>query len=144
MIRIIYVLLALSMAIHAISGWLWTQTKDELDRAQRIIGTLSAGIESRDLTINRLKSEASNRELSELALRVNLGTASALGLTRQFNDQRVIDADETLQKWSRTPLPDAVIRLHQRPAFASAADYLRWLSARDKLPDTGQRFENRR
>lgn len=144
MIRILVALLALVLTALAFTGWRASQLADELKLAQGVIGTLSAGIESRDLTIGRLKNEASNRELSELALRENLGTASALALTRQFNDQRLIDADETLQKWSRTPLPDAVIRLHQRPAFASAADYLRWLSARDQLPDTGQRTENRR
>lgn len=144
MTRLLAALLALLLAALAFTGWRASQLADELKLAQSVIGTLSAGIESRDLTIGRLKSEASNRELSELALRENLGTASALALTQQFNDQRVIDADETLQKWSRTPLPDAVIRLHQRPAFASAADYLRWLSARDQLPDPGQRPENRR
>lgn len=144
MTRLLTVLLVLVLAALAFTVWRNTQLAGELKLAQGVIGTLSAGIESRDLTIGRLKSEASNRELSELALRVNLGTASALGMARQFNDQRVIDSDETLQKWSRTPLPDAVIRLHQRPVFASAADYLRWLSARDKLPDTGQRSENRR
>jgi len=143
-IRILAALLALLLAALAFTGWRASQLADELKLARGVIGTLSAGIESRDLTIGRLKSEASNRELSELALRENLGTASALALTQQFNEQRVIDADETLQKWSRTPLPDAVIRLHQRPAFASAADYLRWLSARDPLPDTGQPPENRR
>jgi len=142
--RILIAILALALAALAFTGWRNTQLAGELKLAQGVIGTLSAGIESRDLTIGRLKSEASNRELSELALRVNLGTASSLGLTRQFNDQRVIDSDETLQKWSRTLLPDAVIRLHQRPAFASAADYLRWLSEGNKLLDTGQRPENRR
>jgi len=142
--RILIAILALALAALAFTGWRNTQLAGELKLAQGVIGTLSAGIESRDLTIGRLKSEASNRELSELALRVNLGTASSLGLTRQFNDQRVIDSDETLQKWSRTLLPDAVIRLHQRPAFASAADYLRWLSEGNKLPDPGQRPENRR
>ena len=144
MTRILIAILALALAALAFTGWRNTQLAGELKLAQGVIGTLSAGIESRDLTIGRLKSEASNRELSELALRVNLGTASSLGLTRQFNDQRVIDSDETLQKWSRTLLPDAVIRLHQRPAFASAADYLRWLSEGNKLLDTGQRPENRR
>jgi len=142
MIRILYVLLALLMAVQAVTGWLWTETKGELSQANRIIGTLSAGIESRDLTIRRLKSEASNQQRNELALRMNLGVGSAIALSQQRTDQRVIDEDEALQKWSRTPLPDAVIRLHQRPAFASAADYLRWLSEGDKLSGAGKQPEN--
>jgi hypothetical protein len=29
--------------------------------------------------------------------------------------------------------------MHARPAFASAADYLHWLSGGNQLPDTGKR-----
>ncbi|MCU5775851.1 Rz-like lysis system protein LysB [Erwiniaceae bacterium BAC15a-03b] len=136
--RLLLSLTGVLIAALAFTGWRASHLDGELAAARRVIGTLSAGIESRDNAISRLQSEASDREQSELALRTDLGKASALTLTRQFNDQKVTDSDEALQKWSRTPLPDAVIRLHQRPAFASAADYLRWLSEGDKLPDTGQ------
>jgi LysB family phage lysis regulatory protein len=66
------------------------------------------------------------------------GRASAGALTREAQIQRETDASPILSEWSSAALPDDVIRLHSRPAFSSARDYLDWLSARDKLPGAGQ------
>lgn len=138
MSRVLSLLLAAALLAAALTGWRWSVVSQELAGAQRIIGTLSAGIESRDKAISRLNAENHQSQKREAALRLMQGRASAAALTREAHIQRENDANPILREWSAAALPDDVVRLHARPAFASARDYLDWLSARDKLPGAGK------
>lgn len=138
MSRVLSLLLAAALLAAALTGWRWSVVSQELAGAQRIIGTLSAGIESRDKAISRLNAENHQSQKREAALRLMQGRASAAALNREAHIQRETDANPILREWSAAALPDDVVRLHARPAFASARDYLDWLSARDKLPGAGK------
>lgn len=138
MMRLFAVLLAVVLLALAFTGWRWSVASEELAQAQRIIGTLSAGIESRDMAINRLNDESREGQKREAALRLMQSRASTAALTREMQIQRETDANPALRDWSAAALPADVIRLHARPAFATARDYLDWVSARDKLPGAGQ------
>ncbi|EOI6453531.1 Rz-like lysis system protein LysB [Yersinia enterocolitica] len=119
-------------------GWYANRLSHDIDSANRIIGTLSAGIESRDNAISRLQDEARQQADNERALRQSLSHASSLSLSREQKIQRLLNENKVLRDWFATALPADVIRLHQRPTFASPNDYLRWLSDSDQLPATGQ------
>lgn len=138
MTRLIALLLAVALLALGVTGWQWKVAKDDLTSAQRIIGTLSAGIESRDRAIARLDADAKASQKREAELRLLQGRASTAALNREMTIQRETDANPILREWSAAALPDDVIRLHARPAFASARDYLDWVSARDKLPGAGK------
>ncbi|MGC1100245.1 Rz-like lysis system protein LysB [Pantoea agglomerans] len=138
MTRLIALLLAVALLALGVTGWQWKVAKDDLTSAQRIIGTLSAGIESRDRAIARLDADAKASQKREAELRLMQGRASTAALNREMTIQRETDANPILRNWSAADLPDDVIRLHARPAFASARDYLDWVSARDKLPGAGK------
>ena len=138
MTRLIALLLAVALLALGITGWQWKVAKDDLTSAQRIIGTLSAGIESRDKAIARLDADARASQKREAELRLMQGRASTAALNREMIIQRETDSNPILRDWSAAALPDDVIRLHARPAFASARDYLDWVSARDKLPGAGK------
>jgi LysB family phage lysis regulatory protein len=138
MTRLIALLLAVALLALGMTGWQWKVAKDDLTSAQRIIGTLSAGIESRDKTIARLDADARASQKREAELRLMQGRASTAALNREMTIQRETDANPILRDWSAAALPDDVIRLHARPAFASARDYLDWVSSRDKLPGAGK------
>jgi LysB family phage lysis regulatory protein len=138
MTRLIALLLAVALLALGLTGWQWKVAKDDLSSAQRIIGTLSAGIESRDKAIARLDADARASQKREAELRLMQGRASTAALNREMTIQRETDANPILRDWSAAALPDNVIRLHARPAFASARDYLDWVSARDKLPGAGK------
>jgi len=138
MTRLIALLLAVALLALGVTGWQWKVVKDDLTSAQRIIGTLSAGIESRDRAIARLDADAKASQKREAELRLMQGRASTAALNREMTIQRETDANPILRNWSAAALPDDVIRLHARPAFASARDYLDWVSARDKLPGAGK------
>lgn len=138
MTRLIAALLAVALLALGVTGWQWRLAKDDLTSAQRIIGTLSAGIESRDRAIARLDADARASQKREAELRLMQGRASSAALNREMTIQRETDANPILRDWSAADLPDDVIRLHARPAFASARDYLDWVSTRDKLPGAGK------
>lgn len=138
MTRLIAALLAVALLALGVTGWQWKVAKDDLTSAQCIIGTLSAGIESRDKAIARLDADARARQKREAELRLMQGRASTAALSREMTIQRETDANPILRDWSAAALPDDVIRLHTRPAFSSARDYLDWVSARDKLPGAGK------
>lgn len=138
MTRLIALLLAVALLALGMTGWQWKVAKDDLTSAQRIIGTLSAGIESRDKAIARLDADARASQKREAELRLMQGRASTAALNREMTIQRETDANPILRDWSAAALPDDVIRLHTRPAFSSARDYLDWVSSRDKLPGAGK------
>lgn len=136
--RITIILLLAACALAGLQTWRIGGLHDEADQAQRIIGTLSAGIESRDNAINRLSDEAVRRERQEQSLRTQLSQAGQLARDREIHLQRLLNENQEMRDWYSARLPDGIGRMHQRPAFASAADYLRWLSGGYQLPDTGK------
>ncbi|MFV8800892.1 Rz-like lysis system protein LysB [Yersinia enterocolitica] len=131
-------IIVLYLSMMGLLAWHAHNLKKELDSAKTEIGTLSAGIESRDNVITRLQDEARQQADNERALRQSLSHASTLSLSREQKIQRLLNENKVLRDWFTTALPADVIRLHQRPAFASPNDYLRWLSDSDQLPAAGQ------
>ena len=136
--RIVIILLLAACALAGLQTWRIGGLHDEADQAQRIIGTLSAGIESRDNAIHRLNDEAVTRERQEQRLRTQLSRAGEQARVREVHIQRLLNENQEMRDWYSARLPDGIGRMHARPAFASAADYLRWLSGGDELPDTGK------
>ncbi|MGG5218985.1 Rz-like lysis system protein LysB [Rahnella variigena] len=137
--RVLILLLLAVLALTGLQTWRIGSLHDEADQAQLIIGTLSAGIESRDNVINRLNDDAVTRERQEQSLRTQLARAGQQARDREVHIQRLLNENQEMRDWYATPLPDGIGRMHSRPAFASAADYLRWLSGGNQLPDTGKR-----
>jgi LysB family phage lysis regulatory protein len=136
--RIVIILLLAACALAGLQTWRIGGLHDEADKAQRIIGTLSAGIDSRDNVINLLSDEALRRERQEQSLRTQLSRAGEQARVREVNIQRLLNENQEMRDWYSARLPDGIGRMHARPAFASAADYLRWLSGGHELPDTGK------
>ncbi|MBU9819146.1 LysB family phage lysis regulatory protein [Rahnella sp. BCC 1045] len=137
--RILILLLLAACALAGLQTWRIGGLTEKADQAQRIIGTLSAGIKSRDNAINRLSDDALRRERQEQSLRAQLSQAGQLARDREIHLQRLLNENQEMRDWYAAILPDGISRMHQRPAFASAADYLRWLSGGHELPDTGKR-----
>ncbi|MGV8925255.1 MAG: Rz-like lysis system protein LysB [Ewingella sp.] len=135
-------LLIAAFAAVGVQRYQLTSLKADIAANERVIGTLSAGIESRDRAITRMKSEADELEQQGRSLRDALTGAGQQAREREYDIQRLLNENKVLRDWFATPLPDDVIRLQQRPAFATPGDYLRWLSRRQQLPDPGQSAQN--
>lgn len=109
---------------------------------QLTINTLLIGIESRDQVVKHLRQELEDSEQQGRELRDSLSVAGQQSRDREVGIQRLLNENKVLHDWFARALPDDVIRLQQRPAFATPRDYLRWLSRRQQLPDPGKPAKN--
>lgn len=125
---------ALLLTLLAASQWQNQRLQQTLAHQQQRLGEAQATLTTRDAQINQLKQQRQRRERAELALRQALSSAQDLTLQREIRLQELLNENKKLRDWYRTGLPDDVIRLQQRPAFARPGDYLRWLSESQQLP----------
>lgn len=142
MMRLCLALLAGLLLALVFTGWRGAQADKQLREAQRVNAALTADLASRDQIVARLNSQARANSKREAALRQQQSQASRLALNREVQIARETDANQALREWSAAALPDDLIRLHSRPAFDNARDYLAWLSAREQLSGTGQQPAN--
>ena len=130
-----------ALTLLAIIGWLKWQVVSlgkSLADTQQQNSTLTAAVNSRDAVITALQREAGQQNEAEQQLRDTLAGAQRLALRREQQLQRTLNENQALREWFNRALPVDVIRLHQRPAFTSTGDYLRWLSSGEPVPDPGQ------
>jgi len=128
----------------AVAGWLKWQVialGDQLDAVQQENGRISTALTYTRMAITTLQAAAGQLAQEEKNLRADLNNAHRLVLTREQKIQRLLNENQVLRDWFNTPLPADVARLHQRPDFTRAADYLRWLSDGEPVPDTGKQSE---
>ncbi|MGY2798824.1 LysB family phage lysis regulatory protein [Ewingella americana] len=111
--------------------------RDKLELTQSR-DALTQQLSHRDQLIAELNQQIQTREQAEVALREALSQANGLVWQREQLFQRSRNDDPLVKTWADSALPAAVSQLHQRPAFSSATDYLHWLSASQRLPDTRQ------
>lgn len=131
-----FLLLALVVA-----GWLKWQIVtlgERLDTARRDNDRLAAALTDTRTAIDTLQAAAGRLAQEEEKLRGDLTVAHRLALTREQKIQRLLNENQQLRDWFNTALPADVARLHQRPGFTGAADYLRWLSESESVPNPGQ------
>lgn len=55
----------------------------------------------------------------------------------ELNREKLRRENETYRLWADQPLPDAVVRLRERPTLTGAQSYLDWMSGRDAMPASG-------
>lgn len=111
--------------------------RDKLELTQSR-DALTQQLSHRDQLIAELNQQIQAREQAEVALREALTQANGLVWQKEQLFQRSRNDDPLVKTWADSALPAAVSQLHQRPAFSSATDYLHWLSASQRLPDTRQ------
>lgn len=112
--------------------------QDDLTTSTRQRNELTASLEQRNQLVTALTQQIREREQAELSLRQSLNEVNQLTQTREQKIQRLLNENKTLRDWANTPLPIDISRLHQRPAFSSSRDYLRWLPDGEPMPDPGQ------
>ncbi|CAI1613850.1 LysB family phage lysis regulatory protein [Serratia entomophila] len=135
--------LLLVLALAA-AGWLKWQVValgDQLDEAQRENGRISTALTDTRTAITTLQAAAGQLAQEEQSLRNDLNNAHRLALSREQKIQRLLNENQVLRDWFNTPLPADIARLHQRPGFTGTANYLRWLSDGEPVPDTGKQPE---
>lgn len=131
------------LLILAVVGLLWLRHEN---------GTLRASFEKagrvaseQKTTIGMLKNQlivasdrADKNERAQVDLRQKLNAAGEREARREQTITRLLNENEAFRRWYGADLPDAVRRLHKRPACASAGDCLQRLPESQPLPDAGK------
>lgn len=130
----------LLLALACVGGLKWhaDNLAAQLANVKQKNGKLSAAVSALNASFSTLQKTTNDIAGQEKNLRMELGNAHRLGLTREQKIKRLLNENQVLRDWFNTALPADVARLHQRPAFSGTADYLRWLSESHPVPDTGQ------
>lgn len=124
-----------------VAGWMKWQVVtlgEQLESARQENGRIAAALTDTRAAIDTLQAAAGVLAQEEEKLRGDLNAAHWLALTREQKIQRLLNENQQLRDWFNTALPADVARLHQRPGFTGAADYLRWLSESESVPNPGQ------
>lgn len=135
-----------ALLLTALAGlWLLEQNhtlRTSLANAQQLTREQGATLTRLKTALNATTELAAKNQQAQVALRQQLDAASAQALQRENAIARLLNENEAFRHWYRTELPDAVRRVHQRPACSSAAHCLQQLPAGQPLPDAGKRTAN--
>lgn len=135
-----------ALLLTAVAGlWLLEQNhalRTSLANAQQLTREQSATLTRLKTALNATTELAAKNQQAQVALRQQLDAASAQALQRENAIARLLNENEAFRHWYRTELPDAVRRVHQRPACSSAAHCLQQLPAGQPLLDAGKRTAN--
>ncbi|GHL58531.1 Rz-like lysis system protein LysB [Escherichia coli] len=133
---VLVVLLSLAVAGLFLVKHKNASLRASLDRANNVAS-------EQQTTITMLKNQlhvaitGRQNELAQVALRQELENAAKREAQREKTITRLLNENEDFRRWYGADLPDAVRRLHQRPAL-HASDCPQRLPESEPLPDAGQ------
>ncbi|ORJ51002.1 protein lysB [Kluyvera intermedia] len=137
--KTLFILLAL-----AVLALLWmrhenTMLQASFDRANRVASEQKtlAGMLKNQLRV--ATDRADKNELAQVDMRRKLDAAAQRDAEQEKTITRLLNENVEFRRWYGADLPDAVRRLHHRPACVDASDCLQRLPESEPVPDAGQR-----
>ena len=101
---------------------LYASLRTSLDRANNVASEQQATITMLKNQLHVALTRADKNELAQVALRQELENAAKREAQREKTITRLLNENEDFRRWYGADLPDAVRRLHQRPACTDASD----------------------
>ncbi|EOT1168279.1 Rz-like lysis system protein LysB [Cronobacter turicensis] len=132
------------LLLLALAGLVWLGRENStlarsFEKANRVADGQKAQIGMLKNQLNVAVSLADNNERAQVTLRGQLDAAREAAQRQEQTIMRLLNENDEFRRWYRTDLPDAVRRVHQRPACASAGHCLQRLPESQPVPDAGQR-----
>lgn len=135
--RAMAVTLIVLLAAIGWQSWRLGTAHQKLNTQQAAIkhqGEQLAQKNSQLMALNILTQTNSREQMRLYAAAEN---TNALLHTRQRRIEELTRENEAFRRWAAAALPDAVIRLRQRPAINGGQSYREWLSQNNALPPAG-------
>lgn len=137
--KTLFILLAL-----AVLALLWMRHENStlqasFEKANRVASEQKtlAGMLKNQLRV--ATDRADKNELAQVDMRQKLDAATQREAEREKTIKRLLNENDEFRRWYGALLPDAVRRLHYRPACVDAGDCLQRLPESDPVPDAGKR-----
>jgi LysB family phage lysis regulatory protein len=124
--------IALTMA-----GMIYLQ-QERLNKLQQTQGAMLQSLTQTSQSYFDLKQLSAENQQAQAELRTQLASVKSTSQYRKNKIEELKSELSDVKAWADAQLPDAIRRLHQRPAISGSAEYRRWLSTRDLLPVTGE------
>lgn len=137
MMRAMAVVLIMLLAAIGWQSWRLGTAHQKINTQQAAIkhqGEQLAQKNSQLMALNILTQTNSREQMRLYAAAEN---TNALLHTRQRRIEELTRENEAFRRWAAAALPDAVIRLRQRPAITGGQSYREWLSQNNALPPAG-------
>lgn len=138
MLRAISIAIVITLALSAFLGWRLDKSTDTVDQQAKTIGMLNGKLSDKNsqlLAVDLMARANDNLQL-RMQQRNELLAAGAAWRNQRFKG--LMDKNAEVKNWADTRLPDAVIRLQQRPAITGADSYHTYLSGGDALHPASQ------
>ncbi|EGT5668504.1 LysB family phage lysis regulatory protein [Cronobacter dublinensis subsp. dublinensis] len=132
------------LLLLALAGLVWLGRENStlarsFEKANRMADGQKTQIGMLKNQLNVAVSLADNNERAQVTLRGQLDAAREAAQRQEQTIMRLLNENDEFRRWYHTDLPDAVRRVHQRPACASAGHCLQRLPESQPVPDAGQR-----
>ena len=112
------------------------QQQERLSKLQQTQGSMLQSLTQTSQSYFDLKQLSAENQQAQAELRTQLASVKSTSQYRKNKIEELKSELSDVKAWADTLLPDAIRRLHQRPAISGSAEYRRWLSARDPVPVT--------
>ncbi|EJJ0659319.1 Rz-like lysis system protein LysB [Cronobacter sakazakii] len=132
------------LLLLALAGLVWLGRENStlarsFEKANRVADGQKTQIGMLKNQLNVAVSLADKNERAQVTLRGQLDAAREAAQRQEQTIMRLLNENDEFRRWYHTDLPDAVRRVHQRPACASAGHCLQRLPESQPVPDAGQR-----
>ncbi|MDI7687836.1 Rz-like lysis system protein LysB [Cronobacter malonaticus] len=132
------------LLLLALAGLVWLGRENStlarsFEKSNRVADGQKRQIEMLKNQLSVAVSVADNNERAQVKLRGQLDAAREAAQRQEQTITRLLNENDEFRRWYRTDLPDAVRRVHQRPACASAGHCLQRLPESQPVPDARQR-----
>ncbi|MGK7245349.1 Rz-like lysis system protein LysB [Buttiauxella agrestis] len=138
MSRAISIAFVVALVLSAFLGWRLDKSTDTVDQQAKTIGTLNGQLSDKNSQLLAVDLMARANDSLQLGLQQRNAELAAAAATRDQRLKELINENPEVKHWADTRLPDAVIRLQQRPAITGSEGYHAYLSDSDALHPASQ------
>ncbi|OAT32115.1 Rz family phage spanin [Buttiauxella brennerae ATCC 51605] len=138
MSRAISIGFVVALALSAFLGWRLDKSTDSLDKQAKTIGTLNSQLSDKNSQLLAVDLMGRANDALQLGLQQRNAQLAAGAAGRDQRFKELTHENAEVKNWADTLLPDAVIRLQQRPPITGSEGYHTYLSGSDALHSASQ------
>lgn len=138
MSRAISIAFVVALALSAFLGWRLDKSTDTVDQQAKTIGTLNGQLSDKNSQLLAVDLMSRANDALQLGLQQRNAQLAAGSAGRDQRFKELTHENAEVKNWADTRLPDAVIRLQQRPVITGSEGYHTYLSGSDALHSASQ------
>ncbi|WP_205956995.1 MULTISPECIES: Rz-like lysis system protein LysB [Pantoea] len=134
MTRALAAILLILLVFAGVQTYRLSSAHGRIDVQQTTIAGQGKKLSQKNSQLMAVNILAQSSNLAQTQLYAATEKNNALLRQRQRQTEDLKRENDALRRWSDTPLPDAAVRLRQRPAITGGESYRQWLSQNNPLP----------